>query len=115
MRILVCGSTTYKNRTAIKREILLRNPTCIIQGGAEGADSLAYSIAKELGLDFETYEAEWTRYGKPAGPIRNKRMLDEGQPDLVLAFFDGYRSRGTNNMVNQARAADVLVVEFGLQ
>lgn len=114
MRILVCGTTTYKDRAAIKREILRRNPTCIINGGAEGADSLALSIAKELGLDFETYEAEWTRYGRPAGPIRNQRMLDEGKPDLVLAFFDGYRSRGTNDMVTKAKAADVLVVEFGL-
>ncbi|MEM9912925.1 MAG: hypothetical protein AAF922_19365 [Pseudomonadota bacterium] len=46
--------------------------------------------------------------GRAAGPIRNKEMLDEGCPDLVVAFPGG---RGTANMVKQAQAAGVEVLD----
>lgn len=54
--------------------------------------------------------AEWDKYGRAAGPIRNKQMLLyvlEAKP-LVIAFWDGI-SRGTKNMVSQAEKADVEV------
>lgn len=56
------------------------------------------------------YLADWKTHGLNAGPIRNKQMLDEGKPDLVLAFPGG---RGTANMVTQARKAGVRVVDVG--
>jgi UDP-N-acetylmuramoylalanine-D-glutamate ligase len=59
-------------------------------------------------IPVETYEADWDTHGKAAGPIRNKRMLDEGKPDLVVAFPGG---RGTANMISQARKAGVEVIE----
>ena len=51
---------------------------------------------------------DWEKHGRAAGPIRNKLMLDEGRPDLVVAFPGG---RGTANMVKQASAASVEVIE----
>jgi len=51
--------------------------------------------------------ADWEKYGKASGPIRNRKMFKLGQPDLVLAFHnDIYKSKGTNDMVfNVARPA----------
>jgi hypothetical protein len=56
------------------------------------------------------FPADWDKYGKAAGPIRNKQMLDEGKPQAVIAFsYDLARSRGTANMVAQARDAGLPV------
>jgi hypothetical protein len=54
----------------------------------------------------EEYKAKWDKYGKSAGPIRNKKMLDEGKPDLVFAFPGG---PGTNNMIKQAKEKNILI------
>ncbi len=51
--------------------------------------------------------AEWSKYGRRAGPIRNKQMLDVGKPHLVVAFPGG---AGTANMVKQAKAAGVPII-----
>jgi hypothetical protein len=75
----------------------------VIEGEARGADTIAREEAEKLGLTVERYPADWARYGRAAGPIRNKQMLVEGRPDFVLAFSaDIERSRGTRNMVDQA-------------
>ncbi len=106
MRILVCGSRHYSNLTAVKAALVKHKPTVVIEGGARGADRLAREAAKALGVPVETYEADWAQYGKAAGPKRNQRMLDEGKPDLVLAFPEA-DSRGTWDMVRRAWAAGV--------
>ena len=75
----------------------------IIHGGASGADNLAGEAAKELGFEVEVYPADWKTYGKSAGPIRNRQMINQ-RPDLVWAFHDNLRdSKGTKDMVRVAR------------
>lgn len=109
MRVLVCGDRTWNKASAIHRELAkLSSITCIIEGGAPGADSIAYSWASEMVVECETYRADWIRFGKAAGPLRNQRMLTEGKPDLVLAFHPNIdRSKGTRHMVEIARRAGV--------
>jgi hypothetical protein len=70
-----------------------------------GADTYAREAAKYLGIAWEEYPADWTKYGgKKAGPIRNKQMLVEGKPNRVIAFHDNIKkSKGTANMLAQAR------------
>jgi hypothetical protein len=80
----------------------------LIEGEAPGADTLAREWATEQGIPVERYPADWNRHGKAAGPIRNRRMLVEGKPDLVVAFPGG---RGTANMISQAEAAGVKVLK----
>ena len=58
----------------------------MIAGGARGADTFAEEWAKAAGLPCTVYQAYWKGLGRKAGPIRNRRMLDEGLPDLVVAF-----------------------------
>lgn len=76
----------------------------IIQGGAKGADALAAVFACVHGLQSVTFEADWGLHGRAAGPIRNRRMLADGAPDVVLAFRCEGRSAGTDDMVRRARA-----------
>jgi hypothetical protein len=111
VRVLVCGSRDWINKEAIRRELSFcgKDPV-IIEGEAAGADKLAREVAEEMGWEFESYPADWEHYGKAAGPIRNRRMLVEGKPDIVLAFSTHIKtSKGTLNMIQQAEAAHLCV------
>lgn len=80
----------------------------IIHGMARGADRMGGEYAKVHGIPVLEFPALWNQYGNRAGPIRNAQMLKEGQPDVVVAFR-GPNSRGTQNMINQARKAGIPV------
>lgn len=116
IRILVCGGRDFADRDLVFRTLdALAHRTIIdavIEGDARGADRIAGYWARKgriKNLKFPILPAEWDAYGKSAGPIRNRRMLAEGRPDLVVAFPGG---RGTADMVRAARAAgiDVLII-----
>ena len=113
MRILVCGGRKYNNDWAwnhvisVLSEIHHATPiSAIIQGDASGADFLAKCWAGMYRVKCITVPALWEEHGKSAGPIRNKRMLTEFKPDLVIAFPGG---QGTADMVRQAKEHGVKV------
>lgn len=81
----------------------------IISGEARGADTMAKEFANTWDMPYIGYPADWNKYGKLAGHIRNKQMLEEGKPDLVVAFPGG---RGTANMIEISKKAGVEVIEF---
>ena len=108
IRLLVCGSRDWTDRDAIRKEILALSPSVVIEGGARGADRIAKEIAIELKIDVMEYPAEWNKYGKGAGPIRNQQMLDEAHPSLVLAF-PLPDSKGTWDMIRRAQDAGIEV------
>jgi hypothetical protein len=78
----------------------------VIHGAARGADRMAGEWAATAGVPVAEFPADWRRYRRGAGPVRNRQMLVEGRPDLVLAFPG---KSGTENMVRQATAAGVPV------
>lgn len=108
MRVLVCGGRDFKDKAKIRAaiEAVDPRPTVIIHGAAKGADSLAGEVAVELGIPVEPFPADWAKYGRSAGSIRNKEMLDVGKPDMVLAFPTP-SSKGTWDMVRRSNAAKV--------
>lgn len=81
----------------------------IISGMARGADKVAVDWAVVNWCKWHEFPANWELYGKAAGFIRNRRMLDEGKPDLVVAFPGG---KGTKMMVDLAKNAGVEVLEY---
>lgn len=108
MRVLVCGSRHFKDYALLSSKLSEICISELIHGAARGADTLAGRFAEERGIPVKSFPADWATYGKAAGPIRNKQMLDEGQPELVVAFrYSG--SRGTQNMIDQAEKAGVPV------
>ena len=115
MRVLICGSRSWADYDAI--EILVKSfekSTVVIQGMCRGADLMAKNAALKHELAVEDYPAEWERFGKSAGPIRNAQMLEEGAPDIVYAFHsDISRSKGTKDMVEKARAKGIPVILNG--
>lgn len=122
MRVLVCGGRDFDDFSFVHKyledrllEYYVHTPEglghwswdlVIIQGGAKGADRLADKWAQLNYVKVEEYPADWERYGKKAGYLRNKQMLEEGKPDLVIAFPGG---RGTDMMIRLAKDAGVPV------
>lgn len=78
----------------------------IISGHCAGADLLGERYARERGFAVELYEADWGLYGRSAGPRRNRAMAEAA--DALIAFWDGV-SRGTLNMIQEARARGLAV------
>lgn len=113
MRVLVCGGRNYRDRDLVFRTLdSLVSISTLIHGNASGADWFASRWARARGVPQELYPANWRRYGLAAGPIRNQQMLEEGRPDLVVAFPGG---KGTFSMVDKAEGAGVRVLRAYLQ
>lgn len=138
MRVLVCGGRTFGDvpkgftpltpsysrvwrKASEEREILDRHlsaldphPTLIIHGAASGADYHAARWAKRNAVTDQPFKADWYPNGfgkldKSAGPRRNQKMLDNGKPDLVLAFPGG---SGTADMVRRAKEAGIKIIQI---
>lgn len=120
MKVLVCGGRNYKDGEWVYSELDRLDENCgpfeiVIHGCATGADTLAKLWAKDRGRHELPFRAPWreidypdavikyTRDGRPydarAGHRRNLKMLQEGKPDLVVAF-PGHT--GTMDMVTLA-------------
>lgn len=121
MRLLVCGCRGFEDDRLVGNVmmveklqeedhcyVLLEPEDCtLIHGDARGVDSSAKVNARAWGWHVEDFPADWS-LGRKAGPMRNQRMLDEGKPHRVLAFWDG-KSRGTLDMIRRAVKAGVPV------
>lgn len=115
MRVLICGATYFTDYERFHNEIMkifadkgLIEVT-IISGTAKGADTLAVQFAEQYEMPCLKFPADWKRYGLGAGPIRNQQMLDEGKPDLIIAF-PMQISKGTRDMINRGLMEDVEVI-----
>ena len=71
-----------------------------LSGHCSGVDQLVERYAIEHAHSLILFPAEWERYGRAAGPIRNKSMVESS--DQVVAFWDG-KSRGTASLIGYAR------------
>ena len=120
-RILICGDRDWKSLDLIKKvlsEHLRPGVDIIIHGDARGADRIGAEAAKQLGVPKDrvlAFPADWNKYHKAAGPIRNSQMLAKGKPTLILAFhLDLQTSRGTRDMIIKGLKADLPVYLNGL-
>lgn len=115
IKVLICGGRDFNDYRFFDEWMTWWYSTrcentalTIISGKASGADSLALGWAKYINALVEEYPANWGKYNKQAGPIRNVYMLTEGKPDIVIAFPGG---KGTKHMVDISKKAGVLVEE----
>lgn len=114
MKVLfVTGARDWNDPRPIQREFDAVQPDLVIEGAARGADALAGREARLRDMEPEEYPAEWDRYGRAAGPIRNGWMLArleelraEGHEVVCRAFHEDLSaSKGTADMVEKLRGA----------
>ena len=99
MRLAIIGSREFNNKKLLTDSLLpyLFNTTLVVSGGARGADKMGEDWAKSHGIDTLIFPAEWDKYGKRAGFIRNEDIIKNA--DFVIAFWD-YQSRGTAHSIS---------------
>lgn len=105
-RIVVAGGRSFSDEQMVRwafREIGLGYGDVVVHGACRGADVTCARIAQLFGAETEAHPANWKKYGKAAGPIRNREML-ESDAYMLIAFPGG---RGTFNAVMTARSLGV--------
>lgn len=116
MRVLVCGGRDFNDYNLLSsylvelfvKSLLVPKDVTIISGHARGADKLGEQFAKANNCKLLIFPADWDKHKKAAGHIRNQQMIDEGKPDLVVAFPGG---RGTQDMIKRAKKHGIKVIE----
>lgn len=112
--LLVVGSRSVTDYAYVSRTIdrliapiRYKYRFLIVSGGARGADSLAEIYAREHGMDFHMIPAEWSKFGRSAGFIRNDAMhryISGFEHRGVIAFWNGEKSsRGTLHSIPLAK------------
>ena len=131
-RVLVCGGRNYGRKwtathgwdederqidrlfhvldNALEAATLAERPFVLIHGGAKGADSLSglWASMRQDRVEERVYPADWDTHKRAAGPIRNKLMLTNESPHVIIAFKGG---SGTADMIRQGKKAGVPVYE----
>ena len=70
----------------------------------QGEDSLAEQYALKYNLETIIFKADWKKFGKRAGYLRNIDIIAES--DIVVAFWDGI-SKGTKHSLNLAESRNI--------
>lgn len=105
---LVVGSRGFTDYQMMKEKLDFflskKDRVVIVSGGAKGADTLAERYAKEKGYPLKVFPANWDKYGKRAGYLRNYEMqtyISKADERGIVAFWDG-KSRGTKQNFGMA-------------
>jgi len=118
-KVIIAGSRSWTDYDELKKKcdyllsekIKNGEKIIIISGHASGADQLGEKYAKERNLECVIIPADWDKYGKQAGMIRNEQMAKVA--DACIAFFSAYsENKGTSNMVWIARKYKLQVREI---
>lgn len=80
----------------------------IVSGGARGVDEIGERLALELRIPVRVFHADWTKFGKAAGPIRNRQMAEYA--DALILVWDG-QSKGSSNMLFEAKQKGLKIFE----
>lgn len=118
-RILVCGGRHFADYELLKtianqylqKQNISQQDVEIVSGHCQGADRLGEKYASEHGCGLAIFPAKWDKYGRAAGPIRNKEMIHyiaQAERALVIAFASE-KSVGTKNTVALARKMNIQV------
>lgn len=109
MRTIIAGSRTTSvldfAEGMIDCPFLLQIST-IISGTAKGADLFGERYGVMHNIPVLRFPADWDKYGKKAGYIRNLEMAENAE--ALIAFWDG-KSRGTNHMINIAKTKNLQI------
>jgi hypothetical protein len=115
MKLAIVGSRSFTDYEALEKEVdsicESVKVTCVVSGGAKGADSLGQRYAESKGIATQIFLPDWEKHGKAAGFIRNRDIISNC--DFCVAFWDG-KSKGTLSSIELAKRQEipVRIVEF---
>jgi hypothetical protein len=110
MKVIIAGGRSFNDYKLLcekcDKALSLKSDIEIVSGTANGADKLGEKYAKEKGYSVKQFPANWDKYGKGAGYIRNEEMAKYS--DALIAFWDG-QSKGTKHMIDLANRYGLMV------
>jgi hypothetical protein len=113
MNIGIVGSRKFKKLYKVRKFVqsLLPSDACtIVSGHGIGVDRVAEDEAIRLGINTLIFPAEWEKYGKRAGVLRNTLIVEHS--DVLIAFWDG-KSPGTYDSIKKAKQKGIHVITCG--
>ena len=118
IKVIIAGTRDFNDYDFLKKNVdyFLQgiNPNNeeieIVSGNARGADKLGERYAKEHNLPVKLFPANWDKYGKRAGYLRNQEMANYA--DVLIAFWDE-KSKGTKHMIDIAKKQGLTVIVVG--
>ena len=101
MKTIIAGSRTVQDYALVTAAIAEAgwHPTLVISGTAPGVDKLGELWARRNNIPIKRFPANWMRYGRAAGYLRNCNMAEHAE--ALIAVWDG-KSRGTSSMIEIA-------------
>lgn len=119
LKILVCGGRHFSDYALLEKTIngVIAESGCadieIVSEHCVGADRLGELYAEKHDAQVKIFPAEWEKYGKCAGPMRNKQMVDyiSGFENKIVIAFVSANTKGTRNTIALAKKANIRVVE----
>lgn len=110
--VIVTGARDWTDMDAVWDALDELKPGLVVQGLATGVDENAVRWAIARKVPVASFPADWERFGRKAGPIRNRQMLD-AYPDATVLAFPGPKSRGTWDCVRAAKDRGMGVIVRG--
>ena len=111
MKVIIAGSRSISNYNLIKKTLdnLDFSISEVVSGTANGVDKLGERYASENNISIKRFPADWNKFGKSAGYIRNKEMVEYGE--CCIIFWDSI-SKGTKHMIDLAKKYNLLLKIF---
>lgn len=116
IRVIIAGGRDFDDYALLRKTVdkfvaERQKDIVVVCGKAKGADTLGEQYAKEHGYEVTYFPADWKKFGKRAGFIRNEEMAKNA--DALIAFWDG-QSHGTANMIDLAKryVLDIVVKHY---
>ena len=114
MNIIIAGSRTFTEYSIISRTVNMilakwrfnKEFDILYSGCAKGVDTLAIDYAKEKGIKYKEFPANWEIHGNDAGSIRNSKMI--ASANGLVAFWDG-KSKDTKDIIGKAERKGIKV------
>lgn len=110
MKVIVTGGTDFRDRELMHATLdSLKQPITLVMAGDErGAESMALDWAESHGVEFKEFYSDYQGHGPAGFRLRNQRMIESGDPDLVIAFAGG---RVSADMVRRASRMAINVIK----
>lgn len=116
MKIIIAGGRDYEtppgNKHSKQIRLLLDDNKCneIVSGGCTGADNFGEWMAENLYIKIKRFKANWEKYGKAAGPMRNEKMAQYVGSSGGCILLPG--GKGTANMKKNAEKYGLKIWEI---
>jgi hypothetical protein len=106
--VIITGGRDYDDWAMLQEVLNFIDPDLVVQGGASGADKMALQWAEYNKKELLTFNADWDKHGRAAGPIRNREMLKAHPEGVVVAFPGG---KGTADCVRAAFERNMVILQ----